>query len=263
MLANPLYPRYRVFKISPKRDPTQLPSERRQLLHSVNFIISYIFSIFTYSLCFTNILPHNLIDVLHSNSSIISILTPQLWVQYFQWVTYIGQLSIIANYIWKYGNKDTLLKLYDMTPYFITLNLIQSGLNLLSYSIPASYIVNIFGNIGIFSILIALFVKENVFQYGDVFTKFLSIDLPITLNYCSCLINILYIVNELIYYSEETLIYNSNVFSGIMIMLFILNLSILMSVRNVVQHFLYIILVVLYGGNTFNIDESTAINRKI
>ena len=148
-----------------------------------------------------------------------------------------------------------MLKLYDMSPYFITVNLIQTGINLLSYSSPVSYIINIFGNINIFSILIALFIKEHIFKFTDVFTKSLSIDFPLTFNYCSCLINMLYITNEIVYYSDKTLIYSDKVFSGIMIVLFILNITILISTRNVVQHLLYTILIILYGGNTYGIED--------
>ena len=262
MLANPLYARYRVFSISPKRDPDTLPSERMRLLYCVNFILSFIFSITTYSLCFTNIIKDSITDVIYTNSSMLSVLTPQPWILYFQWFAYLSQLTIIVNYIWKYGNKDTMLKLYDMSSYFIILNLIQSGVNLLSYSSPVSYVLNIFSNIAIFSILISLFIKEHVFKYTDTFTKFLSIDFPLTFNYFSCLINLIFSINEIIYYSDKSLIYSDTFFSGLMAMLFILNITLLISTRNIVNHFLYTILIVFYGGNTFNIEDYITTNQE-
>tara|TARA_B100000963_G_C22309772_1_gene529520 strand:+ start:206 stop:601 length:396 start_codon:yes stop_codon:yes gene_type:complete len=51
------------------------------------------------------------------------------------------------------------------------------------------------------------------------------------------------------------LIYNENVFFGLMIVLFILNFTILISTKNMFQSLIYICLIILYGGNTFNIEN--------
>ena len=104
MYANPLYARYRGYSISPPRNPDTLPSERVQNIHCINFILSFLFSISTYSLCFTNIFRDTIINILYSNSTLLSVLTPQPWIQYFQWFAYLSQLPIINLIL--YGNME-------------------------------------------------------------------------------------------------------------------------------------------------------------
>ena len=87
-----------------------------------------------------------------------SILTPEPWVQYLQWINYAFLFIPISMYIGIYGHEDTKLKLYKLSPYLIALNLIQTMVNLLPYKESLFLGMNLFGNISL---------VQEVFDFND------------------------------------------------------------------------------------------------
>ena len=158
--------------------------------------------------------------MLYTNATNYSILIPNPSIQYIQWITYASFLTPFFMYVWRCGNKETMLKLYDITYFLIPLNLIQTIINLFSYTNPTFYILNFISNISILSILIAIFFKVKHFRRGDEYLKSLSIDFPMTLYYQTCIINLIFTFNQILYDSKPTLIYNENIYFGLMMYYF-------------------------------------------
>jgi len=158
-------------------------------------------------------------------------------------------------YIFRNGNKYTLLKLYDMAYYIIPINLLQTINNLFSYGYSTMYILYLFSNIIIISITISLFIKEQLFKQPAPFSKIFTIDIPIICYYQTTIINIIFAINQIIYYIDNSLIYNENVFFGLMLILFIINVSITFSIKHIFQNALYILIMICYFAKTFNLEE--------
>ena len=167
MYASPLYAKYKNFKWSPTRNSDKLPSRNSQFIYGVNVAHTYLLSMFTYMLCFTDLLQNTTVDIIYTNASLNSILTPQPWIQYFQWIVYISMLIQLCLYVCKCGNKDDMLALYRASPFIIIINIFQSISNLLPNSEPYYCILNIFMNIIIISLLIALFLQVKIYDYND------------------------------------------------------------------------------------------------
>ena len=132
MLASPLFSKY-YDKNNSNNETKSITYDRKWFLFGVNTGVTYIISLITYILSFTGTLSYNINTMLYSNHSINSILTPEPWTQYLQWTNYVVFLIPLITYISKYENKDTKLKLYELSPYLIVLNLIQLMTNLLPY----------------------------------------------------------------------------------------------------------------------------------
>lgn len=257
MFSNPLYAKYRNYKISPQRDPNELPSERVRIILCFNVCTTFLFSLSTYILTFLDVISDSFNSIIFSNASIYSILTPLPQLQYFQFISYIALAFQIPMYIFKCSNKDTLIKLYDMAYYIIPMNLLQTINNLFSYGYSTMYILYLFSNITITSITISLFIKEQLFKHPAPFSKIFTIDIPIICYYQTTIINIIFAINQIIYYIDNSLIYNENVFFGLMLILFIINVSITFSIKNIFQNILYILLMSCYLAKTFNLEERT------
>ena len=255
MFSNPLYAKYRNYKISPQRDSNELPSERLRIILGTHVGMTFLFSLSTYILTFSDVIQDNFNSIIFSNSSTHSILTPLPQLQYFQFITYITLTFHILMYIFKCGNKDTLVKLYDMAYYIIPINLLQTINQLFSYSYSAMYIVYSFSNIIIISITISLFIKEQLFKHSTSFLKTCTIDIPIICYYQATIINLIFAINQLIYDIDNSIIYNENVFFGLMLLLFIINISITLSIKHIFQNVLYILLMICYFAKTFNLEE--------
>jgi hypothetical protein len=112
-------------------------------------------------------------------------------------------------------------------------------------------------NIAIISIVIAVFFKNNMFCKKDEFMKILAIDIPVTLYYQSSIINLIFSLNNLFYNSGCSLIYDVGIFTGMMIMLFIFNFGVLIGAKNIFQCILFSFLILIYGINTYDYNDTT------
>ena len=231
--------------------------KRLPLLFGIN--LSYLLSLFTYILSFTGKLQYNINTILYSNNSIYSILTPEPWVQYLQWINYAVLLIPISLYI--YSNHDTMLKLYDLAPYLIALNVIQIITNILPYKENLFLGLCSFGNIAMISILISLFIKMKILDRKDGWIKRFIIDIPISIYYQSCVINVIFLTNQFIYGANETYIYNEQVFIGLILILFILSFAVFISTRNIFKGLLFSILMFLYGIYTYEFENNPNITQ--
>ena len=88
MIANPLYSKYKTYKLSPQRSPDEMPSERTRIILGANVGITFTLSLFTYILGFTNFLNYRFSYIVFSNTTTHSILTPPTWAYYIQWINY-------------------------------------------------------------------------------------------------------------------------------------------------------------------------------
>lgn len=268
MLASPLFSKY-YDKPKPNGDINSVPSERTWCLFGVNVGLTYSLSLFTYMLSFTGVLSYDINTMIYLNNSINSILTPEPWVQYLQWVNYAFLLMPISMYIWKYGHEDTKLKLYKLSPYLIVLNLIQTVVNLLPYKESIFLGMNLFGNISMICILISQFIKMKVTDKKDGWIKRFIIDIPISIYYQSCIINTIFLINQIIYKVEPTYVYDISIFIGFVLILFILNFSVFIATRNIFKGLLSSILMLLYGIYTYkfesnpNVPQDTILNMRI
>ena len=260
MLESPLFSKY---YDKPKSSENPMPSERKWFIYSLNIGMTYFLSVLTYIMSFTGTVQYNINTIIYSNNSIYSILTPEPWVQYLQWINQAFLLIPISMYIWKYGNRDTMLKLYDLPPYLIALNLIQIITNLLPYKETLFLGLCVFGNIVMISILIYLFIKMNVLDKKDGWIKRFVIDIPISIYYQSCFINLIFLTNQFIYEANETYIYNEKIFIGLIIILFILNFAVFISTRNIFKGLLFSILMFLYGIYTYEFEHNPNITQDI
>ena len=280
MIANPLYSKYKNYKLSPQRSPDEMPSERIRIILGANVGITFFFSLSTYILGFTNLLNYRFNYIVFSNTSSYSILTPPSWTYYIQWINYALLLIPLCMHIWKCGNKNTMLKLYDMAYYMIPVNLLQTMNNLFVYNDSLFYMLSFFSYIAIISITIALFIKEKTFTRGDECLKILTIDIPLSFYYNTCIINVIFILNNILHEIDASFIYDINIFFGIMCTLFICNITILLGTRNIFQSIIYLVLMISYfiktldindinnifntsSYNSTNITENTAYNMKI
>lgn len=257
MIANPFYPRYRTFSSSPTRTPGELPSSRLRIIYGANLGITFIFSLCSYILCFTDVLPYSFISTIYFNSSINSILTPYPWTQYIQWFVYASMISTISLHICNSKNKYTMYKLYETAPFLIVLNLLQTISNLFPYKEPTYDLLNLFIIIGMISAIIAVFVKNNMFCEKDEYLKTLAIDIPFTLYYQSNIVNFIFSLNNIFYNSDHSLIYSVDIFTGMMIMLFIFNFGVLIGAKNILQGILFSVLILIYGINTYYYNDTT------
>lgn len=255
MIGNSLYAKYKNYKISSQREPNEFPPERLYIIVGINLGITFLLSLSTYILTFFGVINNNFNSIIFSNSSIHSILTPLTRLQYFQFVTYITFVFHIFMYIFKCGNKDTLLKSYDMAHYIIPINIFQIINNLFSFDNSTIYIMYSFSNIIITSIIITLFTKVQLSKHPAPFLKVLTIDVPVICYYQATIINIIFAINQILYYTDNSLIYNENVFFGLMLILFIINTMITLSIKHIFQNALYILLMICYFAKTFNLEE--------
>jgi len=239
MIANPFYPRYRTFSSSPTRNPDELPSSRLRLIYGVNLGITFIFSLSSYILCVMDVLPYSFTSLIYFNSSINSILTPYPWTQYIQWIVYASMIFTISLHICNSKNKYTMCKLYETTPFLIVLNLLQTISNLFPYKDTTYDLLNLFIIIIMISAIISVFVKNNMFCEKDEYLKTFAIDIPVTLYYQSNIVNFIFSLNNILYNSEHSLIYDVEIFTGMMIMLFIFNFSVLIGAKNILQGIIF------------------------
>ena len=116
MIANPFYPRYRTFSTSPTRNPGELPSSRLRIIYGANLGITFIFSLCSYILCFTDVLPYSFTSTI---SVILNTLNGVITVPEGTPLNYKADDSeeynafrIITNYIYRVSGKpgdDTTL----------------------------------------------------------------------------------------------------------------------------------------------------------
>jgi len=268
MLASPIFSKY-YDKPKPDGDINSVPSERKWCLFGVNVGLTYSLSLFTYMLSFTGVLSYDINTMIYSNNSINSILTPEPWVQYLQWINYVFLLIPISMYIGIYGHEDTKLKLYKLSPYLIALNLIQIIINLLPYKESLFLGMNLFGNISMICILISQFIKTKVTDKKDGWIKRFTIDIPISIYYQSCIINTIFLTNQIVYEVDPCYIYDISTFIGFVLILFILNFSVFIVTRNIFKGLLSSILMLLYGIYTYkfennpNVPPDTILNMRI
>jgi hypothetical protein len=255
MLASPLFSKY-YDKPKPDGDINSVPSERNWCLFGVNVGLTYSLSLFTYMLSFAGVLSYDMNTMIYSNNSINSILTPEPWVQYLQWINYAFLLIPISMYIGIYGNEDTKLKLYKLSPYLIALNLVQTIINLLPYKELLFLGMNLFGNVSMMCILISQFIKMKVTDKKDGWVKRFTIDIPISIYYQSCIINTIFLTNQIIYEVEPCYIYDISTFIGLIIILFILNVCVFIVTRNIFKGLLFSILILLYGIYTYKFEHN-------
>lgn len=261
MIANPLYSKYKTYKLSPQRSPDEMPSERTRIILGANVGITFTLSLFTYILGFTNFLNYRFSYIVFSNTTTHSILTPPTWAYYIQWINYALLLIPLCMHIWKCGNKQTMLKLYDMAYYMIPVNLLQTINNLFAYNEPMFYILSFFSYIAIISITTALFVRENTFVRGDECLKTFAIDIPISFYYYTCIINVIFILNNILHEIDTKFIYDESVFFGLMCILFVCNVAVLLGTRNIFQSFIYLVLMTSYFIKTLDISDINNINN--
>jgi hypothetical protein len=260
MLASPLFSKY-YDNPKPGGDITSVQSERKWCLFGVNVGLTYILSLFTYSLSFASVLSYDINTMIYSNNSINSILTPEPWVQYLQWVNYAFLLMPISMYIGIYGHKYTKLKLYKLSPYLIVLNLIQTIINLLPYKESLFLGMSLFGNISMICILISQFIKAKVTNKKDGWMKRFTIDIPISIYYQSCIINTIFLTNQIVYEVEPTYVYDISIFIGFVLILFILNFSVFIVTRNIFKGLLFSILMFLYGIYTYEYENNPNVTQ--
>ena len=236
------------------------PTKKTILIIGTNFCISLFFSMVTYLLTFTDIIKYSFNSMLYSNSTTSSILIPKPDIQYIQWLTYFSLFYSLSVYRWKSEEKQVMSKLYDMTYYMIPINILQIINNVIPYEEMISYFINSVINAIIISILIALFLKEKIYRRHDKCIKSFSIDIPLSLYYQTSVINLIFTINQILFETDNSLIYNDQAFLGLMIVLLLSNFSILFGTKNIFQSILYIFILIVYGGNTFNLENQLNYN---
>ena len=186
-------------------------------------------------------------------------MTPEPWVQYLQWINYAFLLIPFTSYIGAYRNKDIKLKLYELSPYLIALNLIQTMVNPLPYKEPFVLGINLLGNVSMICILISQFIKMKVTDKKDRWIKRFIIDIPLSIYYQSCIINSIFIINQIIYEVNPSYMYDVTTFIGFILILFILNVCVLFVTRNIFKGLLFSILMLLYGIYVNKYENNTNI----
>lgn len=260
MLTSPLFSKYyNKRKAESNNNSPSIERERDCFLFGTNNGITYVMSLLTYMLSFADVLSYDINKMIYSNNSINSILTPEPWVQYLQWINYVFLLIPISLYIGIYDHEDTKLKVYKLSPYLIALNLIQTMVNLLPYKETLFLGMNLFGNISMICILISQFIKMKVTDKKDRWIKRFTIDIPLSIYYQSCIINTIFLINQIVYEVESTYIYDINIFIGFTLILFILNFSVFITTRNIFKGLLFSILMFLYGIHTYDYENNSNI----
>ena len=257
MLTSPLFAKYyNQRKDESNNNTVSIERERTWFLFGVNTGLTYVLSLFTYMLSFTGVLSYNINTIIYSNSSINSVITPEPWVQYLQWINYAFLLIPFPLYIGTYKHEDTKMKLYELSPYLISLNLIQTMVNLLPYKEPLVLGLNLFGNIFMICILISQFIKMKVTDKKDKWIKRFTIDIPLSIYYQSCIINSIFVINEIINEVNSIYIYDVTTFIGFILILFVFNFSILIVTKNIFKGLLFSILMFLYGIYTYKYENN-------
>lgn len=262
MLTSPLFAKYYIQrKAESNNNTTSIERERTWFLFGVNVGLTYSFSLFTYMLSFAGVLSYDINTMIYSNNSINSLITPEPWIQYLQWINYACLLIPFLLYIGVYRNEDIKLKLYKLSPYLIALNLIQTMVNLLPYKESLFLGMNLFGNISMICILISQFIKMKVTNKKDGCMKHFTIDIPLSIYYQSCIINTIFLINQIIYEVNTIYIYDTTTFIGFTLIIFVLNFSILIVTRNILKGLLFSILMFLYGIYTYKFENNPNVTQ--